>query len=204
MHAPRVRVKTAPIRVAPNKPRVIRTRARLIRAMRSSTSGRPARPTALPRRDHPATHASTKTRANAAVVAATVGKTAKEKVRPPRMEAPRMEAPRTAEADHVRVEIPLTSVPHAANTRPAPRAAKMTAAIAATVASLLFPRAPLNQVAGSSKSRPRDLAICGKSPAITSRIRRIFLCRQRWCATAACAMEFSSRGKSVLGSGAPR
>ena len=199
MHAPRAQVKTAPIRVAPNKPRVIRTRARLLRAMRSSTSARPARPTALPRRDHPATHASTKTRANAAVAAATVGKTAKEKARPPRMEAPR-----TAEADHVRGETPVTSVPHAANTRPAPRAAKMTAATVAIAASLLFPRAPRNQVAGSSKSRPRDLAICGKSPAITSRIRRIFLCRQRWCATAACAMEFSSRGKSVLASGAPR
>jgi hypothetical protein len=139
----------------------------------SSTNARPAPPTDLPRRDHPATHALTKTRANAAVAAATVGKTAKEKARPPRMEAPR-----TAEADHVRVETPVTSVPHAANTRPAPRAAMMTvatAATAATVASLLFPLAPRNRAAGYSKSRPRDLAICGKSPAITSLIRRIFL-----------------------------
>lgn len=145
----------------------------------SSTSAHPAPLTELPPRGHPATRALTKTHANAAVAAATVGKTAKEK------DLPHLtEARRTAEADHVRVEIPITSVPHAANTRPAPRAAKMTAAIAAiaaivvivaTVASLLFPLAPRNRAADSSKSRPRDLAICGKSPAITSLIPKIFL-----------------------------
>ena len=133
----------------------------------SSTSAHPAHLTELPPRGHPATRALTKTRANAAVAAATVGKTAKEKAHPHLTEARR-----TAEADRVRVEIPITSVPHAAITRPAPRAAKMTAA---TVASLLFPLAPRNRAAGSSKSRPRALAICGKSPAITFLIRRIFL-----------------------------
>lgn len=133
----------------------------------SSTSAHPAHLTELPPRGHPATRALTKTRANAAVAAATVGKTAKEKAHPHLTEARR-----TAEADRVRVEIPITSVPHAAITRPAPHAAKMTAA---TVASLLFPLAPRNRAAGSSKSRPRALAICGKSPAITFLIRRIFL-----------------------------
>lgn len=130
----------------------------------SSTSAHPAHLTELPPRGHPATRALTKTRANAAVAAATVGKTAKEKAHPHLTEARR-----TAEADRVRVEIPITSVPHAAITRPAPHAAKMT------VASLLFPLAPRNRAAGSSKSRPRALAICGKSPAITFLIRRIFL-----------------------------
>lgn len=139
----------------------------------SSTSAHPAPLTELPLRGHPATRALTKTHANAAVAAATVGKTAKEKDRPHLTEARR-----TAEADHVRVEIPFTSVPRAANTRPAPRAAKMTVATAATVAtvaSLLFPLAPRNRAADSSKSRPKDLAICGKSPAITSLIPKIFL-----------------------------
>lgn len=136
----------------------------------SSTSAHPAHLTELPPRGHPATRALTKTRANAAVAAATVGKTAKEKAHPHLTEARR-----TAEADRVRVEIPITSVPHAAITRPAPHAAKMTAATVATVASLLFPLAPRNRAAGSSKSRPRALAICGKSPAITFLIRRIFL-----------------------------
>ena len=142
----------------------------------SSTSAHPAPLTELPPRGHPATRALTKTHANAAVAAATVGKTAKEK------DLPHLtEARRTAEADHVRVEIPFTSAPHAANTRPAPRAAKMIVAIVAivvtavTAASLLFPLAPRNRAADSSKSRPRDLAICGKSPAITSLIPKIFL-----------------------------
>lgn len=136
----------------------------------SSTSARPAPLTELPPRGHPATRALTKTHVNAAVAAATAGKTAKEKAH-----RHLTETSRTAEADRVRVEIPITSVPHAATTRHAPRVVRMTATTAATVASLLFPLAPRNRAAGSSKSRLRDLAIYGKSPVITSLIRRIFL-----------------------------
>ena len=139
----------------------------------SSTSARPAPLTEHPPRGHPATRALTKTHVNAAVAAATAGKTAKGKAH-----RHLTEARRTVEVDRVRLEIPVTSVPHEAITRHAPHAAKMTAATAATVAtvaSLLFPLAPRNRAAGYSKSRPRDLAICGKSPAITSLIHRIFL-----------------------------